>query len=189
MAGSEPTARDDARAEAMALFEQHGAALYRFAHAMLHHSDEAADVVQDTFLRLFEHLCAGQDRSNLRAWLFTVAANGCRDRLRDGRRWLPWGPEHERTPAPAPAEADVHGERTLREAARRLAPRDRLLLALRSQGLSYREIARAAGIRETSVGRLLARAVDRWRAECRHLLGESHESLFDPDRASGAGGR
>ena len=46
---------------------------------------------------------------------------------------------------------------------RALAPRDRLLLSLRAQGFSYREIGIAAGIRERSVGRLLARAVDRWR--------------------------
>jgi DNA-directed RNA polymerase specialized sigma24 family protein len=38
-----------------------------------------------------------------------------------------------------------------------------LLLALKAQGLSYREIADVARIRPTSVGQLLARAVARWR--------------------------
>jgi DNA-directed RNA polymerase specialized sigma24 family protein len=33
---------------------------------------------------------------------------------------------------------------------------------LKVQGLSYRDIAVAAGIREVSVGRLLARALARW---------------------------
>ena len=47
------------------------------------------------------------------------------------------------------------------DAIRALAPRDRLLVALRAQGLLYREIADAAGIRAASVGRLLARALDR----------------------------
>jgi len=46
----------------------------------------------------------------------------------------------------------------------RLPPRDRLLLALRGSGLSYRDIAAAARIRPSSVGRLLARAIDRWGA-------------------------
>ena len=44
----------------------------------------------------------------------------------------------------------------------RLPPRDRMLLALRASGLSYRDIAAAARIRPSSVGRLLARAIDRW---------------------------
>jgi hypothetical protein len=41
-------------------------------------------------------------------------------------------------------------------ALRTLRPRDRLLLSLRAQGLTYRDMAVAAGIRESSVGRLLA---------------------------------
>jgi DNA-directed RNA polymerase specialized sigma24 family protein len=44
-----------------------------------------------------------------------------------------------------------------------LPARDRLLLSLRAQGFSYRDIAAAARIREQSVGRLLARALDRWK--------------------------
>jgi DNA-directed RNA polymerase specialized sigma24 family protein len=53
-----------------------------------------------------------------------------------------------------------------RKAFRALAPRDRLLLSLRAQGLSYKDIAAASGIRQQSVGRLLARALDRWRTQC-----------------------
>jgi len=50
-------------------------------------------------------------------------------------------------------------------AIRVLAPRDRLLVALRAQGLSYQEIAQAAGIQPASIGRLLARALDRLQKE------------------------
>ena len=56
----------------------------------------------------------------------------------------------------------------------RSRPRDRLLVALRAQGLSYQEIAQAAGIRPASVGRLLARALDRLEKElARHGDGRS----------------
>ena len=44
----------------------------------------------------------------------------------------------------------------------RLATRDRLLVTLRAQGLSYREIAEAAGLQPASVGQLLSRALARW---------------------------
>jgi RNA polymerase sigma factor (sigma-70 family) len=124
-------------------------------------ADEAEDVVQEVFLRLLQHLHAGGDRTNLRAWLFEVAANCCRDRLRRRRRWLPWRPDLDRRTAPPDSEA--RDLRLARAALRELAPRDRLLLSLRAQGLSYSEIARAAGIEPVSVGRLLARAVDRWK--------------------------
>jgi DNA-directed RNA polymerase specialized sigma24 family protein len=38
-----------------------------------------------------------------------------------------------------------------------------MLVLLRAQGLSYRHIAAAAGLKEASVGRLLARALERWK--------------------------
>ena len=149
--------------EVLTLFLEHGPSLYRFCRSILGQGDGAEDVVQDVFLRLLQHLQADGDRGNLRAWLFTVAANGCRDRVRRRRRWLPWLPELDRrTVEPEPEARDFNAARS---ALRELAPRDRLLLSLRAQGLSYAEIASAAGIRPASVGRLLARAVDRWKTK------------------------
>jgi RNA polymerase sigma-70 factor (ECF subfamily) len=150
--------------EVLRLFEVHGSPLYRFCRFTLGRSDEAEDVVQETFLKLLQHLGGGGDRSNLRAWLFTVAANACRDRARWRTRWVPWRAEFE-TPIDTSRDGVERREALARLTA--LAPRDRLLLALRSQGLSYREIARATGIAEVSVGRLLARAVNRWKRAAR----------------------
>ena len=151
----------DPESEVLRLFGDQGASLYRFCRMTLHGTDEAEDVVQDTFLKLLQHLRAGGDRANLKSWLFTVAANACRDRLRARRRWLPWRAELDHRTAATPDEAP--DRRLARAAARGLAPRDLLLISLRAQGLSYRDFGAAAGIQERSVGRLLARAVDRWK--------------------------
>ena len=151
----------DPASESLRLFEAHGGALFRFCRATLGNPGDAEDIVQDTFLKLLLHLRAGGDRSNLRGWLFAVAANACRDRARWRLRWLPWQADLDRRPAGEPDEPpDL---RKVRAAFASLAPRDRLLLSLRAQGLSYREIAAAARINESSIGRLLARAVDRWK--------------------------
>jgi RNA polymerase sigma-70 factor, ECF subfamily len=155
------SAAADARGEVLRLFAAHGQALYRFCCFTLGSRDDAEDVVQETFLRLLQHLQSAGGRSNLRAWLFTVAANACRDRARWRARFVPWHAEHDRRTI-EPREEAPDRKRAL-GALRSLAPRDRLLLSLRAQGLSYREVAAAAGIEERSVGRLLARAVDRWR--------------------------
>jgi RNA polymerase sigma-70 factor (ECF subfamily) len=151
--------------EAAALFELHGAALFRFARVLLHHSEDAEDVVQTAFLRLMEHLARGGDRSNLKAWLFTVAANLARDRLRGRQRWLPWTPAYDGVAITDPVLDTRDPQQVFLATADRLSSRDRLLLALRAQGLSYREIAGAAGIRPASVGQLLSRALARWRRE------------------------
>ena len=48
----------DASLVARRLFEQHGAAIYRFAVVLLRHHQDAEDVVQETFLKLLRHLDA-----------------------------------------------------------------------------------------------------------------------------------
>jgi RNA polymerase sigma-70 factor (ECF subfamily) len=165
---STPSATPDAVVQSdltvSTLFDLHASGLYRLAVAMLHEADAAQDVVQDTFLRLIAHLESGGTLANARGWLYTVAAHACRDRQRRLRRWLPWIAERDtRRAAEAPDLRD--GTQAALDAIRALAPRDRLLIALRAQGLSYREIGDAAGIRATSVGRLLARALDRLQAQ------------------------
>jgi len=171
----------DPRIAVVDLFREHGAAIYRFALLLGRHRDDAEDVVQETFLKLLTHLEAGGDRANLRGWLFTVAANACRDRMRRRLRWLPWTPANEPSVEPAPLRDEDGRLRAARDALRQLTPRDRLLLTLRAQGLSYREISAAARIRGSSVGRLLARAVDRWErasvaaAPLPHVTGDRHE--------------
>ena len=146
------------------LFDRHAAGLYRLALAMLREPDQAQDVVQETFLRLITHVGAGGPLPNARGWLYTVAAHACRDRQRGLRRWLPWVPALDRRTAPESTDAD-DGRGVVLRGIRALAPRDRLLVALRAQGLSYQEIAQAARIRQASVGRLLARALDRLEKE------------------------
>jgi len=163
------TSAVDPQAETLRLFQEHSAALYRFCRSVLHHTSDSEDVVQETFLKLLRHLQRGGDTGNLKSWLFTVAANACRDRSRWRLRWLPWNAERDDRPVdPSDDEVRLKADTTVlaRKAFRALAPRDRLLLSLRAQGLSYKDIAVASGIREQSVGRLLARALDRWRKQC-----------------------
>src|SRR3954463_15572356 len=142
------------------LFELHASGLYRLGLAMLRESDAAQDVVQYTFARLIEQLDAHGPLANPRGWLYTVAAHGCRDRQRRMGRWLPWISTRDRRAASENPDR-FDGTQAVLHAIRALSSRDRLLIALRAQGLSYQEIGDASGIRHTSVGRLLTRALDR----------------------------
>jgi RNA polymerase sigma-70 factor (ECF subfamily) len=156
--------------------------VYRFALSMLRHHQDAEDVVQETFLKLLRHLTAGERTENIHGWLFTVAANALRDRQRRRWRWVQWAEDHERT-VEAPLLHDEDGHVTmLRDALRQLSPRDRLLLALRAQGLSYRDIAAAAGIRASSVGRLLARAVQRCERACAQKTNVGKSRAIESER-------
>ena len=145
---------------ALELFNAHADGVFRLAMLMLGRAAAAEDVVQETFLRLLRHLAAGGSLPNARGWLYTVAAHVCRDEQRRSRRWLPWLASQDLRRSPdRPDHADAFEQTAL--ALRRLAPRDRLLIALRADGFSYTEIAGVAGLRVTSVGRLAARALER----------------------------
>lgn len=152
----------EAAEAARRLFDEHGAAVYRFAAVLLRRPQDAEDVTQETFLKLLQHLQARGNADNLRGWLFTVAAHAARDRQRRGSRWLQWSGKYDVAVQPDDLPDEDGRLAALRRALEVLPPRDRALLALKAQGLSYREIAAAAGVKETSVGQLLARAVERW---------------------------
>jgi RNA polymerase sigma-70 factor, ECF subfamily len=157
-------ALEEPTATAASLFELHANGVYRLALAMLREPEAAEDVVQDTFARLIEQVRAHGPLTNARGWLYTVAAHACRDRQRRLGRWLPWFSERDTRPAPETPDRFDDSQSVL-DAIRTLSSRDRLLIALRAQGLSYREIADAAAIRYASVGRLLTRALNRLQQE------------------------
>ena len=155
-----PPAKSAPVAGVQELFYAHGDAVYRLALMMLGRPDLAEDVVQDTFLKLLEHLSRGRPLDSARGWLCTVAAHACRDRQRASRRSLPWMAERDLRVAPERPDAR-DGTRPIVDALGHLAARDRALIALRVEGLTYAEIASALAIRPISIGRLVARALER----------------------------
>lgn len=69
------------------LHERHEAELLRFCRWMLKDRDDAADAVQDTWIRAMTALGDGAVRvAAHRPWLFAIARNVCLDRLRDRKR-------------------------------------------------------------------------------------------------------
>lgn len=101
----------------------------------------------------------------LRIWLFRVATNLIRDAARQkGNRGRILAGAPPPDPAPSPEEAVERKERIreVRAALEQLSPRDREVLLLRQEGFSYKEIAQVVRVAPTSVGTLLARALDRF---------------------------
>lgn len=79
-------ADSDALAE---LYERHVEGLYDFAAWNLGDREFASDVVQDTFVKAWEHLQRGEIPRNVRAWLYTIARNRAIDEHRRRRREVP----------------------------------------------------------------------------------------------------
>ena len=146
----------------VALFEAQFPRLYRYLDRLSGEPDLAADVAQETFVRLYRK---GTLPDAPEAWLISVAMNLFRNvkssRSRRGR--LLTGARSEGVladPPPSPEQATLAAEsrRRVRRAIDRLPEREGRLLLLRAEGYSYRDIAAALDLNEGSVGTLLARA-------------------------------
>ncbi|MBK7632586.1 MAG: sigma-70 family RNA polymerase sigma factor [Ignavibacteriales bacterium] len=57
------------------LFNKHKRRVYSYALKMLGDKMHADDVVQDVFIKLFEHLNSIQNRQSVQFWLFKTARN------------------------------------------------------------------------------------------------------------------
>src|SRR5579864_6920567 len=67
--------------EATTLYRELRKPLIRYLVCLGLSSDEAQDVVQDSFLSLQRHLASGGSQANIRGWLFRVAHNQARNRM------------------------------------------------------------------------------------------------------------
>ena len=78
---------DDPEAAVMrVLYDEHAAALWRYAVRLTGDTARAEDVVQETLLRAWRHPEVTEDRErSARAWLFTVARNLIIDERRSAR--------------------------------------------------------------------------------------------------------
>lgn len=149
-----------------AAFDEHAEALFRYVARLTGDSDIAADVVQETFTRLLTR--PPRRPGPLKPWIFTVATNLARDdgRERARRRRLTLRHEGRQPVGDAPDDPETAAVRNdlrdrVRSALAELPERDRSVLLLRENGFSHREIARAVGTTEKSVGTLIVRALNK----------------------------
>jgi RNA polymerase sigma-70 factor (ECF subfamily) len=148
------------------LYREHGERLFRYLVRLSGDPELAADVLQDTFLRLVERPPRRHD--HLKAWLFRVATNRLRDLRRKSARRS--GLMHEDVvlgaladPPPSPDREVERAESQsiVRRALGVLSARDQAILLMREEGFAHREIAEAVGTTTGSVGTLIARALDK----------------------------
>jgi RNA polymerase sigma-70 factor (ECF subfamily) len=75
-------ARDGDRGAFAELVDMYKGKLFHLAFRMLGNRQEAEDVVQETFLRTYEHLARYDDIHKFSTWIYRIATNLCIDRLR-----------------------------------------------------------------------------------------------------------
>ncbi len=138
--------------EVIALFDQLRKPMLRYLASFGLAIQDREEIVQEVFLSLFRHLREGKSRANLRGWLFRVAHNLALKRRTQARRDCNAHAEDLiADPAPNPEDlaASDQTRRLLWKVVEALPEQDRRCLALRAEGLRYREIA---GVLNVSLG-------------------------------------
>ena len=74
--------------------QQHQRMVFSLALKMLADEEEAKDVVQETFIRVWQRIGDYNQQKSFTTWLYTIASRLCLDRLKQMRRILPL-PEDE----------------------------------------------------------------------------------------------
>jgi RNA polymerase sigma-70 factor, ECF subfamily len=130
----------------------------------------AEELAVEAFVKLMRHPKLHNADTNVEAWLYRTAIRLGLDELRRRNRhtrfeqWLRFV-----KPAPAPSPEQIHAagqeQERVRSILSSLPRRHAELLLLRSQELSYNEIAAAINIHPGSLGKLLSRAQQSFRKE------------------------
>ncbi len=150
--------------DAATLYERYGQQLYRYCLGRLRDREEAADAVQNTFLRVHVALEKGVVPQFESAWLYKIAHNVCLSRIdAAGRRARVETPrdldDHDLEVALAVPQSEHEALDGLADALAALPHNLRQAILLREwQGLSYAEIAEAMDTTVPAVETLLYRA-------------------------------
>jgi RNA polymerase sigma-70 factor (ECF subfamily) len=153
--------------------------VFLLAYSYLRNREDAQDVVQETFMRLYQKLAAYDREKNFQSWLLQIAKNLCIDYYRKN---LSKRREMERdaslddlNPAAPRGESDPLNS-DLREVfsrgLARLGKRQRLVFVMKHyNGLDYREIAQVLNISLGTVKSLHFKAVQNLRSALSPQLG------------------
>ena len=151
------------------LFRKYSVAVFRYADRMLGNRSEAEEVAQEVFLKMIARVEQYDGRASVASWLFAIAANASRDRLRRSARRSAVSLEavaEVATDDPLADEALAVRERRdlVRKALAALSPDQREALVLaRYHGLPYAEVAKALAISEGAVKTRVFRAMEKLR--------------------------
>jgi RNA polymerase sigma-70 factor (ECF subfamily) len=145
-----------------AVMRQHERLVLVTALRLLGNIEDAKDVSQEVFLRLYRNLRKVEAERNYQAWLYRVTVNACYD---IGRKRKP-SLAMEDVPDPVSAADDpqqslagAERQRVLQMSLRALSAKERAALVLRDlEGLPTEEVARVLGSSEATVRSQISKA-------------------------------
>lgn len=165
--------------------------IYNTTFRMLGNHDDALDIAQETFIRVYNNLKKFKAKSSFSTWLFTVTTNLCRDELRKRKNNLKtfsisnYEQEMElednyNTIKNNPEEISLNKElqKIIQKKIDQLQSDQKTVIILRDvQGLSYKEIAKILGISMGTVKSRLSRARTILRDDLKNIIEGGYDEI------------
>lgn len=142
------------------LFDELWQPVYKYLFRVGLRSEEAEDIAQEAFLRLFKHLLEQRREENLQGWIFRVAHNLAVDQYKRQRLFTLKSPQEwtelsgllpDQTPNPEERLLDEERIARIDQRLAMLTSRQAQCLDLRMEGLRYREIGDLLGVTVSTV--------------------------------------
>ena len=190
--------RDDEPGAFQELVEQYQHRLIGVLHHLVGSADEAEDLAQEVFLRVYRARKRYRARSKFSTWLFTIANNLALNRLRSRRRNPvvrletrdsgPLGPRpaeqlaRDRANQPSQQVQQRELAEVIRRALDGLNDRQRMAVVLNKfEDMNYAEIAEVMGLTTKAVKSLLSRARLNLRAALSSYIDMEGEPISEAD--------
>ena len=167
-----------------AIVRQHWRKVFNVAYKFVGRHDQAEDLTQEIFLKVFKSLDTFDRRANFQTWLISVSRNLCIDHYRSVRkeretinRDVDTSDIAPAAPEPGPIAALEQRDRVvlLRQALAALPKTLRTAVLMRDlQELSYHEIAEALRLPEGTVKSRINRGRSELARQIRKLRGEHY---------------
>lgn len=157
--------------------------VYLLAYSYLRNNEDALDIVQETFLRLYQKVNMFRSEKNFQTWLLQIAKNLCIDYYRKNySRSKDYQSDKniEEVNVPVQNDQDSHTycdlKRVFGECLDRLTEKQRLIFVMKHyNNLEYKEIAQILRISVGTVKSLHFKAVSNLRALMTPLWESKHE--------------
>jgi len=155
------------------LVKRYDRKVWQLAYSMVHHAEDAEDIYQEVFVRVYKNLSKFQFRSEFSTWLYRVVVNYClnfqkkvqrkqtysleKESIQSGENWRTTLRGHERDPEAKMLNRELSSK--IDHAIRQLSPKQKLVFELRHyHGHKLKEIASIMGCTEGTVKNYLFRA-------------------------------
>jgi RNA polymerase sigma-70 factor (ECF subfamily) len=154
-----------------AIVEAYHQRCLRFARAMLRNTDDAEDMVQETFVRLYRALPRYEERQRFESWLFQILGNVCRTANtvfhRTSARVVEDDAALERVPSTdIPGQSfDEEWSDSVGRALAQIPDYNREIFLLHHiEGFGYDEIEQMTGVKQSALKMRVKRASDTLRS-------------------------